>query len=420
MTAGTADRSVSFPETIESRTSWTMAWLVLAILTITYGAPLIVVVGLQPIATALSTGRSDLALANGAAWLGMGLGGIPMGWLADRVGLRKIVLLGAASLAGGLLLSASGGVPSLLLGHGMLVGFFGTGAIYAPLLIYVSRLFDRHRGFAVALITSGQYLAGIVWPMIFEQGLAHFGWRATMTSFAGLGIVTIVPMALFLRPLPWFAAHAARAKDAAEQARALLMPANGVQALLCVAGFCCCVPMAMPSGHLVALCGDLGISPASGAAMLSVLLGCAFLSRQVWGWVADRIGGLRTVFAASFCQATTMVAFIVTRNELALFAVSALFGLGFSGIIPGYMVAIRHLFSFRDAAWRIPAFSLFATSGMAFGNWLAGALFDHFGSYAPAFSAAVLFNIANLILIRFLVNRARQEARLAAIAAAEV
>src|ERR1700728_3834847 len=88
----------------------------------------------------------------------------------------------------------------------------------------------------------------------------------------------------------------------AAQARLVLgLPPNVAQALLCLAGFLCCIPMAMPSSHLVALCSDLGIAPTQGAAMLSVMLGCAFVSRQFWGWVADRIGGVGTVFGRSGC-----------------------------------------------------------------------------------------------------------------------
>ena len=78
---------------------------------------------------------------------------------------------------------------------------------------------------------------------------------------------------------------------------------NTVQALLCLAGFLCCVPMALPTSHLVAFCSDLGIPAGDGAAMLSVLLGSAFVSRQFWGAFADRYGGLRTIFAGSACQA---------------------------------------------------------------------------------------------------------------------
>ena len=88
--------------------------------------------------------------------------------------------------------------------------------------------------------------------------------------------------------------------------------------------------------------------------MLSALLGCAFVSRQFWGFVADRIGGPRTILAGSACQITAMIGFLLTRNEAGLFAVSAWFGLGFSGIISAYVLAVRELFPASEASWRIP------------------------------------------------------------------
>jgi MFS family permease len=169
----------------------------------------------------------------------------------------------------------------------------------------------------------------------------------------------------------------------------------------------------VPNGHLVAFCTDIGIAPAQGAAMLSVLLACAFLSRQFWGMLADRIGGLRAVMAGSACQAVAIGCFLLTQNEIGLFAVSAAFGLGFSGIIPSYVVAIRELFPSSEASWRVPTFFFLGMSGMAFGSWLAGALYDHFGFYAPAFGVGVFFNIANLLVIGFLVSRQRGRQRLA-------
>jgi nitrate/nitrite transporter NarK len=85
--------------------------------------------------------------------------------------------------------------------------------------------------------------------------------------------------------------------------------------------------MAMPQGHLVAFCSDLGISRTTGALMLSVLLGTAFLSRQVWGAISDRIGGLATVMIGSGWQAASMSAFLLTQNEAGLFTVTAAFRL---------------------------------------------------------------------------------------------
>jgi len=163
--------------------------------------------------------------------------------------------------------------------------------------------------------------------------------------------------------------------------------------------------MSMPQGHLVALCTDLGIAPSHGAAMLSVLLGTAFFSRQAWGWISDRIGGLMTVLIGSVWQFLAVVALTLTQDEIGLFTVSALFGLGFSGIIPAYALVARELFPAREAGWRIPLLLFCSGAGMASGGWFAGLLYDHFGYYAPAFAAGLMFNAVNLLLIGTLVWR---------------
>src|SRR5215469_11957826 len=392
-------------ESVESRASWVAASITLVILSISYGAPLVVVVGLKPIAASLGADRSVVALAASLIWLGTGLGGIVMGRMADRVGMRPVAIFGAAMTALGLAVSAIGQTWALVIGSAVLIGLLGNSAHFPPLVTYVSRWFDRQRGTAVALISSGQYIAGVVWPTVFERGLAQFGWQATMLGFGVLVAAAIVPLALFLRPPPPPSLAELSACGAVHRSQALGLPANIVQTLLCAAAFLCCVPMAMPAGHLVALCSDLGIPASRGAAMLSLLLACAFVSRMFWGWLTDRIGGLGAVFAGSACQAVAIAAFTVTQSEAGLFAISAAYGLGFSGIIPAYVIAIREFFPSADASWRVPTLLFTGMAGMAFGGWFAGALYDRFGFYAPAFAAGALFNLANLGVVGFLVVR---------------
>jgi MFS family permease len=392
------------PPSIEGRGSWVAASVTLAILSISYGAPLLIVVGMKPIQTDLGTERSVIALAGSLVWVGTGLGGIPMGWLADRIGIRAVIAIGAVMMALGLAISTIGGTVPLYLGHGLLIGLVGNGAIYAPLLIYVSRWFDRRRGAAIALISSGQYIAGVVWPSVFERGIAAYGWQTTMLAYAAVVVVCILPLLWLLHPVP-APVSAGPAIGIGRDRSVLGLRPNMVQALICVAAFCCCMPMAIPNSHIVAYCSDIGISPVRGAAMLSVLLGCAFVSRQFWGAMADRIGGLRTVMAGSACQAAAIAAFLLTQNEVGLFVIAGIYGLGFSGIIPSYAVTIRDLFPSAEASWRIPAVLFTGMSGMAVGSWLSGWIFDYFGSYAPAFAMGVAFNLVNLILIGFLVMR---------------
>jgi MFS family permease len=399
------------PSSVETKASWAVASVALFVLCMSYGSAWIAVVALKDIAGEVDGARSVPALASALAWLGAGLGGIIMGRIADRVGARWTVIFGALMVGLGLSISTLGPPWPLWIGHGVFIGLIGIGGINAPLYVYVSRWFDRRRGSALALISSGTYLAGAVWPPVFQQAIASFGWRQTMLWYALAETVIIVPLAaIHFREPPEVIHPAVVAGTSSVQVRVLGWPPNAVFAAICAAAVLCCIPMAMPQGHLVAFCSDLGISRSMGALMLSVLLGTAFLSRQVWGLISDRIGGLATVLIGSAWQAVSMTAFLLTQNEAGLFMVSAAFGLGFSGIIPAYVLAVRELFPASEAHWRIPTILLFSGGGMSAGGWIAGLLYDHLGYYAPAFALGIGTNVLNLLLVSVLVGRHRHRA----------
>ena len=391
---------------IESRASWTVASVSLFAMLMAYGAPWITIVALSDIATEAGGARSVPSLASSLAWYGAGIGGIIMGRVADRIGTRWTVLNGAVMIGIGLWLSSFGPNWPLWIGHGLFIGLLGLGGINAPLYVYVSRWFDRRRGSAMALISSGSYLAGTLWPTLFERAIAWVGWRQTMLWYLVIEIAVILPLALiYLRPPPEVIHPATTRPTGAHHEPVLGLPRNVVFGMLCAAAVLCCIPMSIPQNHLVAFCGDLGISRTIGAAMLSLLLGTAFLSRQLWGLISDRIGGLRTVLIGSVAQTFSMVGFLVTQSETGLFTVAGIFGLGFSGIIPAYVLALRELFPASEASWRIPTLLLFSGMGMASGGWLAGLLYDHFGYYAPAFAAGIGSSILNGLIVGALVLR---------------
>jgi MFS family permease len=395
------------PTSIETKESWTVAGVALITMLMAFGAAWITPVALKDIAAEAGDVRSVPAFATAIAWLGSGVGGIMMGRIADRIGIRWTVICGGLMVACGLAVSTLGAPWPLWIGHGVFIGFLGLAGINAPLYIYVSRWFDRRRGSALALISSGSYLAGALWPTIFERAIAYAGWRSTMLGFAVLDVIVIVPLAaLFFHDPPEVIAPAA-ADRSVEETRVLGWPPNLVFGTMCVAAVLCCIPMAMPQQHLVAFCSDLGISRSVGAIMLSVLLGTAFLSRQLWGAISDRIGGLSTVLIGSAWQASALTAFLFTQNEVGLFTVASAFGLGFSGIIPAYVLALRDLFPAAQASWRIPTLLLFSGGGMALGGWMAGLLYDHFGYYAPAFAAGIGANLLNVVIVGMLVFRQR-------------
>ena len=365
-------------------------------------------VALKDIAAEVGGTRSVPALANSLAWFGSAFGGIAMGWIAERVGVRWTVMFGSAMIGLGLAIASLGPSWALYIGYGVFVGLIGLSGLNAPLYVYISKWFERRRGSALALISSGTYIAGALWPPIFERAIAYAGWRHAMLWFAILEAAFIVPLAaIFLRRAPEHPSVSVTKHTATEEASVLGWPPGLVFAALCAAIFLCCVPMSMPQSHLVAFCTDLGISKAHGAAMLSILLGTAFLSRQIWGLIADRIGGLQTTLLGSLVQAATMSAFLFTQDEVGLFTVSAAFGMGFSGMIPATVLAGRELFPPAEAAWRMPTLLLCSGCGMATGGWLAGILYDHFGYYGPAFATGIAINLLNLAIILALVGRQR-------------
>lgn len=320
--------------TVESRESWIVASAVLAITTVAFGCAWITPVALTEIANEIGGVRTIPALASSIAWLGAGIGGVLMGWMYRRFGARAIVICGSIMLAAGLAVSTLGASTPLLVGHGLFIGLLGIGAVNAPMYIYISQWFDKRRGSALALISSGSYLAGALWPPVFEKSISAFGWRQTMLMYGVFVVIVVAAIALvFLKAPP--ESSQGSGETAAETPRFQMRLAPNVAfALLCAAAVLCCIPMAMPQQHMVAFCGDLGISRSTGALLLSVLLGTAFISRQLGGWASDKLGGLNTIFICSGAQALALTAFLFTQSEAGLFFVAALFGLGFSPIVP--------------------------------------------------------------------------------------
>jgi len=395
----------------DGRTAWIVASAALGILTVSYGAPLISVVALTAIAADLGTSRAAPSAAASLVLVGAAVGGIAAGWLAGRLAIRRIVLFGAAMLAAGLFVSALSGVSQLYLGHGLFMGLFGTSCMLSPLITYVSLWFERRRGTAVALISSGQSIAGTVWPLLLQAGIARFGWRHMMELFGVFGLVSISLLAILFLHAPPPATPADAGARPQVVTRAAGRSSNVLMAGLMAAVFCCCVPMNMPMQHIVAFCGDIGIASQEGAAMLSVLLGSAFLARQFWGWVADRVGGLQTLLWSSPVQAIALSGFLFTRNDALLFAASSVFGIGLAGLLPAYVVAVREHYPVEDANWRVPAVLFAGFLGMAAGGWGAGILYDTFGLYLVAFAVGIAFNLINMAIVLWLVHSQGASAR---------
>ena len=271
----------------------------------------------------------------------------------------------------------------------------------------ISHWFVRKRGIAVALVASGNYLAGAIWPMALAGVLQDSGWRAVYWVLAVATFVCIPPMALLLRRKVSEATHTA-AQDASNlRARTVGLNPRLLSYLLGFAGIGCCVAMSMPQVHIVSYCVDLGFGAVAGAEMLSLMLLGGVASRIVSGLVADRLGGVRTLLIGSALQTLALFLYLPAGGLVSLYMVSLVFGLSQGGIVPSYALIVREYMPAREAGARV-GFVLMATiMGMALGGWMSGVIYDVTGSYEWAFINGILWNGLNIAIMVWLLSRSR-------------
>ncbi|NUU42066.1 MFS transporter [Tardiphaga robiniae] len=370
-------------------------------------------VGMWSVVVALPAVQADFAASRGAASLaftltmvGFGLGGVVAGRLTDRFGIVATIALATVLMgAGYLLASQSRALWQFNLIH-VVIGA-GSSATFGPLMAEASHWFERRRGIAVTVAATGSYIGGTLWPPIVSWGILTFGWRSTHIS---VGVVTTVLMLLMLVVLRAQMGTVTRRShvNAPPPKVDLQLSNNTLTTLLFVAGIGCCVAMAMPQVHIVAYCGDLGYGVTRGAEMLSLMLACGIVSRVGSGFLADRIGGIRTLLIGSLLQGFALLFYLFFDSLASLYIISAMFGLFQGGLVPAYAIIIREAMPASQAATRVGIVILGTVGGMSLGGWMSGVIFDATGSYAAAFMNGLAWNALNVTIITALMLRARR------------
>ncbi|WP_050425325.1 MFS transporter [Bradyrhizobium tropiciagri] len=370
-----------------------------------------VVVALPMVQTDFGATRGTASLAFTMVMLGFGLGQVVTGKISDRYGIVAAIGAGIGILGLGYI--GAGYAPSIL---AFILLHFAIGlssaATFGPLMAEASHWFERYRGLAVAIAASGNYVGGTVWPPLVNFGMQSVGWR---TTHIAIGIFTAIAMALALVVLRLLMGAATRRShvNAAPPRVDLKLSTNALTAVLSLASISCCVAMSMPQVHIVAYCGDLGYGVARGAEMLSLMLGFGIISRIGSGFLADRIGGIRTLLIGSIAQGSALLFYLFFDSLTSLYVISAMFGLFQGGIVPSYAIIVREAMPASEAATRIGIVIFASVFGMSFGGWISGVIFDATGSYAAAFANGLAWNLLNVSIILLLLLRSRQRLAMA-------
>jgi MFS family permease len=396
------DSSLFVPD---SRRAWTR--LAVAVLIGALGS-----VGMWSVVGALPGVQADFGATRGTAslaftlvMLGFGSGGVLTGKITDRYGIVTAIGLGIGILGLGYVVAGmSSSIWQFILVH-FAIGL-SSSATFGPLMAEASHWFDRYRGLAVAIAASGNYIGGTIWPPLVNFGIEQLGWR---TSHIAIGIFTAVAMTLALIGLRMLmGAGTQRDHENAPPPRVdLRLSTNALTAMLSLAAIACCVAMSMPQVHIVAYCGDLGYGVARGAEMLSLMLGFGIISRIGSGFLADKIGGIRTLLIGSVAQGTALLFYLFFDGLTSLYIISAMFGLFQGGIVPSYAIIVREHFPPAEAGARVGTVLMATLFGMALGGWMSGKVFDLTGSYDAAFLNGIAWNLLNLTIALVLMARLR-------------
>ena len=390
----------------DSAYSWLRLLITLAIATVANVGMWAVVVVLPAIETEFSAGRAEASLPYTMTMVGFAVGNMVIGRIVDRFGVTIALICAALTIALGYFLATLSPTIAVLSLSQLLVGL-GTGVGFGPLMADISHWFLKRRGIAVALVASGNYLSGAIWPTLLAGILAEDGWRQVYLTLAVVTLVAVIPLSALLRRRVPDEAHGVAQAASDLRARSVGFSPRTLQYLLGLAGIGCCIAMSMPQVHIVAYSVGLGYGAAAGAEMLSLMLMGGVVSRIISGLMADRLGGVATLLIGSVLQSIALVLYLPWDSAASLYLVSLMFGLAQGGIVPSYALVVREYMPAREAGARVGFVLMMTILGMAVGGWMSGWIYDVTGSYRMAFINGILWNALNIAIMVMLLLRSR-------------
>ncbi|MGR3485551.1 MAG: MFS transporter [Paracoccaceae bacterium] len=347
-----------------------------------------------PIADEFGWARAEFSLAIAIQNLAWGIGQPLFGALAEKVGDRKAIVLGAALYAAGLILSAGATTPLEHQLYEVLVGFGIAGTGFGVILAVVGRAAsDEHRSMALAIATA----AGSA-GQVFGAPVAE--WLLTMMPWSSVFLVFAAAILGSLAVLPFMRAPISAGKPELEEAmgtvvlRAFRDPSY---ALIFVGFFSCGYQLAFVTAHFPAFvaeaCGPIlaggvlhgmGITTTSALGAVAIsLIGLANIAGTLAaGWAGKRYS--KKYLLAGIYTGRTVVAawFILTPMTPATVLIfSAAMGSLWLATVPLTSGLVAHLYGLRYMGTLYGVVFFSHQLGSFLGVWLGGRLYDVYGSY---------------------------------------
>ncbi|HET7716175.1 MAG TPA: MFS transporter [Bauldia sp.] len=318
-------------------------------------------------------------------FLAMALASIPWGSLSDRFGPRIVVVIGSVVLAASLAMASQ--ATSLLgfqLVFGLLVGG-ATAAIFAPMMACVTGWFDTHRGLAVSLVSAGMGMAPMTMSPLAAWLVSNHDWRTSLLIIAALVAAVMIPVAFLVRRPPALGGGKGAPPSEGEPQPDMTVPQamkSPQFIILLLTNFFCCATHSGPIFHTVSYAITCGIPMIVAVSIYSVEGLAGMGGRVAFGILGDRLGAKRVLVAGLFLQAFAVLAYFFVSQLAAFYAVAALVGFIYAGIMPLYAVLARENFPLRMMGTVIGGTAMAGGLGMATGPLLGGWVYDTLGTYA--------------------------------------
>ncbi len=363
---------------------WVIVGVGIVVSCIGVGTMMSLTVFLQPVSAQMGWSRAGISAASMLAFLCMGVSSFAWGAASDRYGTRAVVL------AGGVLLGLGLGAASRAVElwqfqalFGVLVGI-AAGSSYTPLIATTTNWFTQHRSLAVALVSVGLGIGAVTVAPLATWIIVEHGWRTAMLVLGGVAWAVVVPAALLLRRPP--------AQTDTPNRRPTAVPTLSVaQALrtpqfvaIALTYFACCAAHSGPIFHMVGYALVCGVAPLAATTVFSAAGLGGLAGRIGLALIADRVGAKPVLVVGLAAQALAILLYTVARDLPSLYALSALFGFAYGGVMPLYAILVRQYFGARIMGATFGAAVLASTVGMAIGPLAGGWIFDNFGAYQLA------------------------------------
>jgi len=341
--------------------------------------------------------RAESSIAYSVSQLVTGATSPLVGILVDRLGPRRLILMGGGLLAAGLVASAFAHAlwqVIVLYGVVMTLGANCLGlVVFVPVL---SRRFVRNRGMAVAVVQSANGFARAVSAPLSQLLIAGLGWRGAYLAQGGFMALAFLPLgAMFSRPearrdAPGMADPAARATGWTLR-QAMHTPHFWLLSLVYVFTGLGSFLVAL---HQLAFAVTIGFDKLYAAEVLGLGALLSLPGVIVTGVLSDYVGrelsAVVTYGTSIFGVACAL--FITSPDQhLLLWLHSCFFGLTWGARGPAITAKTADLFPGPQLGTILGAITIGTGIGAAGGSWMAGWIFDQTGSYQVAFGLSIFF-----------------------------